>query len=85
MITCSNCTYEAQFQYNISTSNVLYFCGGHLPRFLRGKTAAALLVSKVEAPAPKKKTTKKDAEPVVEEPVVEDSTEEPVEETDGIS
>ena len=83
MITCSNCTEPAGFQYNISDSSSIPYCGAHLPKFLRGKSAVSLLVSVIEAVAPKKKTAKAAPEPVVEEPVVEDSTEEPVEETDG--
>lgn len=82
MTKCSNCHNDAQFQYAITPTSAVYYCGLHLPKFLRGKTPSSLLVSKVEEPvevvAPKKKTAKKEPVPAVEEP-----TEEPVEETDG--
>lgn len=81
MITCSNCDNEAQFQYNIAVNNSLAYCGVHLPKFLRGKSAASLLVSKIEPPAPatKKKSTKPAPEPVIED-VVEEVVEDVVEE-----
>jgi hypothetical protein len=78
MITCSNCTHEAELQYNVSETSKIPYCAFHLPKFLRKGQPSALLVSKVEAPAVIKKTSRKDPEPVVEEP-----TEETVEETDG--
>lgn len=84
MITCSNCKNKAEFNYNMSETISIPYCAVHLPKFLKGKNAASLLVSKIETPAPEPAPTKKKTTKVVE-PVVEESTEETVEEADGLN
>lgn len=79
MTTCSNCTSTAQLQYNISETVKLLYCAIHLPKFLKGRTAASLLVSFIEVPAPKKPSKKKATAPA------EITTDETVEDTDGDS
>lgn len=98
MTTCVNCTQEAQFRYNVTPKTPIFYCATHLPKFLRGRGMASLLLTNLAterkepetpAPTPKKKTSKKkveepvaEEEPILEEPV-EESTEEPVEDDDG--
>lgn len=86
MITCVNCSADADYSYPMSLDNVVHYCGDHLPKFLYGRRNSGdlklILPAPVEEPAKssKKKTTEpvEVDEPVVEEPTVEEPAEEPV-------
>lgn len=66
MVSCANCSAEAQYTYKVSATSVINYCPSHLPRFLVAQKNAGLL--KLVVPAP----------PVVEEVVVEEVTTEEV-------
>lgn len=71
MNTCANCDVAAVYVYDITPSFALYYCGKHLPAFLKKRAASGELNIPVVVPEPK--TTKKKAAPVVEEPAVEET------------
>lgn len=77
MVKCVNCSRDALYTYQVSSSYVIHYCQSHLPKFLINKRNAGLLPLIVPAPIvePPKPSKKKE---VVEEPVVEET---PVEET----
>jgi len=80
MITCVNCSADADYSYPISLDNVVHYCGDHLPKFLYGRRNSGdlklILPAPVEEPA--KSSKKKTTDTVVEEPTVEEPAEEPV-------
>lgn len=77
-MTCSNCSAEALYVIDHERVSTVYYCGKHLPPFLRAAASKGQLT--IPAPAP----SKKKSEPVVEEPVVEEApVEEPVVEDSG--
>ena len=78
-MTCSNCSSEAIYALEYERVSPVYYCGRHLPAFLRAAASKGQLTIKPkEAPVSKKKSAP--AAPVVEEPVVE----EPVVEAESV-
>ena len=78
MISCANCSAEAQYTYAVTDDLLFHYCATHLPRFLIEKKNAGLLKLVVPAaPAAPAKAAKKTVEP---EPIVEEPAATPVEE-----
>lgn len=83
MVNCVNCSREALYTYQVSSSYIIHYCQSHLPKFLVAKKNAGLLplvvpTPVVEEPVVETPKPSKKKEVVVEEPVVDEP---PVEET----
>jgi hypothetical protein len=68
MQTCNNCELEAVYVYSVNPAFPIYYCGEHLPKFLKSQKDSGAVQYYV-APAPKapKKSTKTEAPAVPEE------------------
>jgi hypothetical protein len=63
MVSCANCSTDAQYTYVVSSETVINYCTSHLPNFLTAKKNAGLL--KLVVPVP----------PIVEEAATEEVVE----------
>ena len=72
---CSNCDTEAAFEYRLTLTKSIFYCGKDLPAFLEGRKKAGLL--KVTQQYKDDQKSALDAvatpDPVIEEPVVEEA------------
>ena len=77
MFTCANCSALAKYTHRINGDLMTHFCEEHLPHFLYADKVAGLLTLFVPAVEVEKPSKKKKDEPVVEESAgeaVEEST-----------
>lgn len=72
MITCANCSNEALYTYQITSTYQVHYCQYHLPRFLTNKKNAGQLplMTPIQVAEEPKSSKKKSAPVVEEEPVV---------------
>ncbi len=91
-MTCSNCSSEAIYALTSERVSAVYYCGRHLPPYLRVSAAKGqLTLPKVEVTPSAKKKAKSEPEPtpepeIIEEPIVEEPIieAEPVEEAPAV-
>lgn len=74
MQTCSNCELDAVYVYAANPAFPIYYCGLHLPKFLKSQKDSGA-VKYYEPPAPKStKKSSKTEEPVAPAEPEEDAT-----------
>jgi hypothetical protein len=76
MITCANCSSNAEFTYALTDSYGIHYCGKHVPKFLNNHKRSGMLPLRtfsveVEPTIEVSKPTKKKSKIAVEEPVVD--------------
>jgi hypothetical protein len=74
-MSCANCAVNATYVYDVSPSYSLHYCPRHLPAFLkaRAKTGELTIPTILKAPS-KKKAVEPVEEATIEEPIVEEAT-----------